>query len=180
MNSVLAGDQDKGNEPRTGKMDTTGIWRVSNIGSATFPQVSGGRSYDCEWSDVWSVGVIAFYLHGKLPAFSAGGGVAEWSDVSGPNNEQLWQKIINSGYYPTFPEELRHFINTFWRVDPTERPRFSHVEKAIDGDEEVLRDFPGLQWLARPVNDVESFIDELSRSCPNKTFHSPGGGAKRW
>ena len=39
-----------------------------------------------EWSDVWSVGVIAFYLHGKLPAFQAGGGVADWKDVSGPAN----------------------------------------------------------------------------------------------
>merc|ERR1712151_523893 len=39
------------------------------------PEVSGGQQYDCELSDVWSVGTIAFYLHGKLPAFQAGGGV---------------------------------------------------------------------------------------------------------
>ncbi|CAJ1365863.1 unnamed protein product [Effrenium voratum] len=57
------------------------------------PEVSAGKSYDCEWSDVWSVGVIAFYLHGKLPAFQAGGGVADWKDVSGPANDKLWRKI---------------------------------------------------------------------------------------
>ena len=144
------------------------------------PEVSGGRAYDCEWSDVWSVGVIAFMLHGKLPAFNAGGGVADWRDVSGPNNEQLWHKIISSGYYPVFPEELKAFINVLWRTDPNERPRFSQLEKAMNGDEEVIREFPGLQWLCRPVNEVESFIDELSRSCPNNTFHAPGGGARRW
>jgi len=144
------------------------------------PEVSGGRAYDCEWADVWSVGVIAFYLHGKLPAFNAGGGVADWKDVSGPNNDLLWRKIITSGYYPVFPEELKGFINALWRLDPSERPRFSQLEKAITADDDVIREFPGLQWLARPVNEVEGFIDELSRSCPNNTFHPPGGGAKRW
>lgn len=144
------------------------------------PEVSGGRAYDCELSDVWSVGVIAFYLHGKLPAFTAGGGVADWKDVNGPNNDQLWNKIISSGYYPVFPEELKSFINTLWRLDPGERPRFTQLDKAINGDDEVVKEFPGLKWLARDLNDIESFIDELSRSCPNKTFHSPGIGAKRW
>lgn len=144
------------------------------------PELSGGRAYDCEWADVWSVGVIAFYLHGKLPAFNAGGGVADWKDVSGPNNDLLWRKIITSGYYPVFPEELKGFINALWRLDPSERPRFSQLEKAITADDDVIREFPGLQWLARPVNEVEGFIDELSRSCPNNTFHPPGGGAKRW
>ena len=73
------------------------------------PEVSGGRAYDCEWSDVWSVGVIAFYLHGKLPAFREGGGVADWRDVSGESNEILWRKISGSGYYPKFPEEKNCF-----------------------------------------------------------------------
>jgi len=145
------------------------------------PEVTGGKSYDCELSDVWSVGVISFYLHGKLPAFQAGGGVADpLKHCSGPNNDPLWKKIQDSGYYPNFPEELKGFINTLWRLDPNERPRFSQLEKAIHADEEVIREFPGLQWLGRPVNEVESFVDELSRSCPNKTFHGPAGGARRW
>lgn len=145
------------------------------------PEVTGGKSYDCELSDVWSVGVISFYLHGKLPAFQAGGGVADpLKHCSGPNNDPLWKKIQDSGYYPNFPEELKGFINTLWRLDPNERPRFSQLEKAIHADEEVIREFPGLQWLGRPVNEVESFVDELSRSCPNKTFHAPAGGARRW
>ncbi|CAE7258949.1 CIPK11 [Symbiodinium necroappetens] len=144
------------------------------------PEVSGGRAYDCEWSDVWSVGVIAFYLHGKLPAFSSGGGVASWDDVSGTSNEDLWRKITTCGYYPQFPEELRFFINALWRIDPSERPRFNQLEKAITGDTETLNQFPGLQWLARPVNDDADFIDELSRSCPNNSFHLSGGPVKRW
>ncbi|CAJ1454026.1 unnamed protein product, partial [Effrenium voratum] len=127
------------------------------------PEVSAGKSYDCEWSDVWSVGVIAFYLHGKLPAFQAGGGVADWKDVSGPANDKLWRKIVSSNYYPPFPVELQGFINALWRLDPAERPRFSQLERAMNGDEEVVSEFPGLQWLTFPVNDVESFIDELSR-----------------
>ncbi|CAE7751397.1 CIPK11 [Symbiodinium sp. CCMP2456] len=144
------------------------------------PEVSGGRAYDCEWSDVWSVGVIAFYLHGKLPAFSSGGGVASWDDVSGTSNEDLWRKIVSCGYYPQFPEELRFFINALWRIDPSERPRFNQLEKAITGDTETLNQFPGLHWLARPVNDAADFIDELSRSCPNNSFHLSGGPVKRW
>mmetsp|Transcript_54998 Transcript_54998/g.103032 ORF Transcript_54998/g.103032 Transcript_54998/m.103032 type:complete len:389 (-) Transcript_54998:58-1224(-) len=144
------------------------------------PEVSAGKSYDCEWSDVWSVGVIAFYLHGKLPAFSAGGGVASWDDVSGQENDRLWKKIETCGYYPQFPAELKSFINALWRLDPTDRPRFSQLERAVSGDEEILSQYPGLQWLCRPVNPAESFIDELSRSCPNKSFHLPGGPVKRW
>ena len=87
---------------------------------------------------------------------------------------------MSSNYYPPFPVELQGFINALWRLDPAERPRFSQLERAMNGDEEVVSEFPGLQWLTFPVNDVESFIDELSRSCPNNSFHSPGGGAKRW
>ena len=61
------------------------------------PEVTGGKSYDCELSDVWSVGVISFYLHGKLPAFQAGGGVADpLKHCSGPNNDPLWKKIQDS------------------------------------------------------------------------------------
>ncbi|CAE7236269.1 CIPK20 [Symbiodinium pilosum] len=144
------------------------------------PEVSGGKAYDCEWSDVWSVGVIAFYLHGKLPAFSAGGGVASWDDVSGMGNDMLWRKITSCGYYPPFPDELKSFINALWRTDPAERPRFSQLEKAMQGDVETLNQFPGLHWLARPVNDAADFIDELSRSCPNNSFHLSGGPVKRW
>ena len=144
------------------------------------PEVSAGKAYDCEWSDVWSVGVIAFYLHGKLPAFSAGGGVASWDDVCGANNDDLWRKISSCGYYPQFPDELKFFINALWRIDPAERPRFSQLEKAMSGDTAVLNQFPGLEWLARPVNEDADFIDELSRSCPNNSFHMLGGPVRRW
>eukprot|EP00928_Gymnodinium_smaydae_P053604 TRINITY_DN37556_c0_g1_i1.p1 TRINITY_DN37556_c0_g1~~TRINITY_DN37556_c0_g1_i1.p1 ORF type:complete len:404 (-),score=92.59 TRINITY_DN37556_c0_g1_i1:136-1347(-) len=138
------------------------------------PEVSSGKTYDCESSDVWSVGVIAFYLHGKLPAFQSGGGVASWSDVFGPDNAQLWNKISSSGYYPTFPDRLKQFINTLWRIDPKERPSFSQLELATHGDEATLGAYPGLAWLADPTNDVSAFIGELKRSCPNRTFCLPG------
>jgi len=51
------------------------------------PEAAAGRQYDCEASDVWAVGVIAFLLHAKLHAFEQGRGVAKWSDISGADNE---------------------------------------------------------------------------------------------
>jgi len=144
------------------------------------PEVCGGKSYDCEMADVWSVATIAFYLHGKLPAFVAGGGVADWRDVSGADNETLWRKINDSSYYPKFPDDLVKFINTMWRTVPTDRPTFNHLEKAISGDAETLCQFPDLEWLAKPVNDVDEFIDELSRSCPSRTFRRAAGRVTRW
>eukprot|EP00930_Biecheleria_cincta_P064880 TRINITY_DN50569_c0_g1_i1.p1 TRINITY_DN50569_c0_g1~~TRINITY_DN50569_c0_g1_i1.p1 ORF type:complete len:396 (-),score=60.24 TRINITY_DN50569_c0_g1_i1:450-1610(-) len=140
------------------------------------PEVSSGKTYDCEKADVWSVGVIAFYLHGKLPAFSSGGGVGSWHDVGGPDNFTLWSKIAGSGYYPQFPDHLKEFINCMWRMEPAERPSFGELEKAVQNEAETLAKFPGLQWLAMPTNDTDAFISELSRSCPGKSFIS----VKRW
>ena len=80
----------------------------------------------------------------------------------------------------SFMQELKDFINTMWRLDPSERPRFQQLDQAMNGDEEVVTAFPGLRWLTKSVNSLESFIDELARSCPNKTFHAPSGGGKRW
>jgi len=145
---------------------------VNVYGTPAFnaPEVTLGGKYDCEAADVWSVGVIAFMLNGKLPAFAQGGGVALWDDVTGTGNERFWRKISSSGYYPPFPDELQQFINMLWRKDPGQRPSFSHLEQAINGDEETIAQFPGLKWLSQPVNDVPTFIDELRRSCPTKTF----------
>jgi len=147
------------------------------------PEVRQGAKYDCEASDVWSVGVIAFYLHGKLPAFSGGGGVGRWDDVSGPDNEDFWRKISGSGYYPVFPDKLKGLINTLWRHEPTERPSFGDLERALMGDSEVVAKYPGLEWLHEPVNDESDFLSELRRSCPRKQFGADGSGrgeAKRW
>eukprot|EP00440_Ansanella_granifera_P071805 gb/GFBE01077924.1/.p1 GENE.gb/GFBE01077924.1/~~gb/GFBE01077924.1/.p1 ORF type:complete len:390 (+),score=68.68 gb/GFBE01077924.1/:1-1170(+) len=146
------------------------------------PEVNAGKSYDCELADVWSVGVIAFYLHGKLPAFAQGGGVASWTDIGGPSNEVLWRKITGCGYYPDFPQELQQFINTMWRTDPAERPRFSQLEAAMGGDEESIQQFPGLRWLSEAANSIDAFVDELARSCPNKQFSKPAevGNVTHW
>jgi serine/threonine protein kinase len=144
---------------------------VNQYGSAAFnaPEVSSGVKYDCERSDVWSVGVIAFILHGKLPAFTSGGGVASHDDVEGPNNESFWRKINSCGYYPAFPNRLVQFINALWKSDPTSRPLFSQLEQAIKGDQAIISKY-GLQWLAEPVNDESEFISELRCSCPGKVF----------
>jgi len=131
------------------------------------PEAVAGAQYDCEASDVWAVGVIAFLLHAKLHAFEQGRGVAKWSDVSGAENYQFWQKIITCGYYPEFPAELRQFINTLWRANPAHRPSFDQLELAICGDVETISQFPGLQWLAQPTNDIDMFAAELRRALPN-------------
>jgi len=125
-----------------------------------------GEQYDCEASDMWAVGVTAFILHSKLPAFKEGGGVATWSDISGANNEVFWQKIAKSKSYREFPDELKHFINAIWRINPTERPSFGQLELAISGDAEILSQFPGLRWLAQPTNDVDTFAAELRQYLP--------------
>jgi len=149
------------------------------------PEAVGGQAYDCEASDVWAVGVIAFILHAKLPAFEQGQGVARWSDISGVDNEHFWQKITTCGYYPDFSDDLRQFINTLWRTKPDERPTFGQLELASHGDVETISQFPGLQWLAQPTNDIDTFAAELRRALPNvvlsigKQSNEPVQ-AKRW
>lgn len=137
------------------------------------PEVHSKKSYDCEASDVWSVGVIAFYLHAKLPPFTVAGGVATWDDIKDESNDSFWNKISSCGYYPEFPDGLKGFINTLWRSTPSLRPTFSQLEQTIGGDTDTVANFPGLQWLAEPTNDAQDFIDELRRSCPGKTFTLP-------
>mmetsp|Transcript_55359 Transcript_55359/g.132063 ORF Transcript_55359/g.132063 Transcript_55359/m.132063 type:complete len:410 (-) Transcript_55359:5-1234(-) len=165
---------------------------VNPYGTPAFnaPEVSSGRKYVCEASDVWSVGVIAFYLHAKLPAFTQGGGVGSWADVSGTENTLFWSKIEKSGYYTLFPPDLKKFINTLWRKDPTERPSFRQLEDAIQGSAETLQAFPGLQWLADATNDQAEFVAELRRTRPNiklreektlpKTDDTSNIEARRW
>lgn len=153
---------------------------VNAYGTEAFnaPEVSRGAKYDCELSDIWSVGVIAFYLHGKLPAFKVAGGAGSWDDIQAEgDNERFWKRIDQSGSYPDFPDGLKQFINTMWRSDPTKRPSFSQLDMAIDGHAETIAQFPGLSWLGQPVNDPATFIEELTRSCPGKTFKLPSAAA---
>lgn len=146
------------------------------------PEVGAGGKYDCEFSDVWSVGVIAFYLHGKLPAFTGGGGVGLWADIQGADNAKFWTNIEKCGYYPQFPPKLKLFINALWRKTPSERPSFENMSLAIGGDAATLEQFPGLQWLADPLNHVEEFLDELRRSRPDIELNTGGPvpGLRAW
>jgi len=149
------------------------------------PEAVTGKQYDCEESDVWAVGMIAFILHAKLPAFGQGQGVAKWSDISGADNGVFWQKIAKSRQYPKFSDNLKQFVNTMWRTNPTERPSFGQLELAISGDVETLSQFPGLQWLAQPTNDIDTFAAELRRALPNivLSFGKPSSRhmqAKSW
>jgi serine/threonine protein kinase len=145
---------------------------MNKYGTAGFvaPEAVLGKKYDCELSDVWSLGVIAFYLHAKLPAFIEADGVGSVEDIVGADNDPFWQKIHASGYYPFFPSALVQFINQLLRNSPKKRPSFNQLELAINGDTDTIAEFPGLQWLAKPVNDRQSFIDELRSCCPGKTF----------
>lgn len=144
------------------------------------PEVGNGKSYDCELSDVWSIAVVAFMLHAKLPAFYQGG-AASWHDVRGSDNAVFWQKIQACGFYQTFPDGLKQFINTLWQADPSDRPRFSNLDLAISGDEKTLAEYPGLRWLAEPLNTIDEFIGELRRAAPDKKFVAPNApAATRW
>jgi len=145
------------------------------------PESVTGKSYDCQQSDIWAIGVIAFMLHGKLPAFSQGGGVADWKDITGPDNDGFWKKIQSSGYYSPFPDDMKKFLNCLWRKDPAERPNFLQLDDALRGEPDVLQQFPGLEWLNQPVNDMEDFMAELRRTQPSKTF-TVGSSAspQRW
>jgi len=149
---------------------------VNQYGSDAFnaPEVAKGLKYDCELADVWSVGVIAFLLHARLHPFDDSDGVASFFDCTGTENERFWAKIKSSGYYTAFPDSLMKFINSLWRYEPSERPTFSQLLRAIRGDEMVISEFPGLAWLAQPVNDRKHFIDELRAYCPEKTFRYEG------
>jgi len=134
------------------------------------PEAVTGREYDCEASDIWAIGVTAFILHAKLPAFDEGGGIGKWSDILGADKERFWQKIAKSTHYPEFPDELKQFINVMWRINPTERPSFGQLELAISGDAETLSQFPGLRWLAQPTNDIDAFAAELRQYLPNSVL----------
>lgn len=129
------------------------------------------RQYDCEPADVWSVGVIAFYLHAKLPLPVEGRAIVRMQQDSGPDNTVLWQTVLRN--YPVFPEGLRGFINSLWRADPLQRPSFEQLEKAMGGDGDALEKFPGLRWLAEPVNDASEFVKELRRHRPDLEFREP-------
>jgi len=131
------------------------------------PEVQAGKEYVCELADVWSVGVVAFYLHAKLPSFVQGQGIGNWSDIGGEDNLAFWNKIEGSGFYRQFPADLKQFVNAFWRKSPKERPTFEHLILAINGDKETLTTFPGLQWVAKPTNDIAEFYAELRQTKPD-------------
>jgi len=141
-----------------------------------------GKQYDCEASDVWAVGVIAFVLHARRFAFGHAQAKlpTNWSDISGADNEVFWQKIAKSGFYPEFPDKLKQFINALWRANPTERPSFGQLELAISGHVETISQFPGLQWLAQPTNDIDTFAAELRQCLPNIVLNigKPNGSKK--
>lgn len=169
---ATAPDQAVPGEPEPFRRVTT----TGRYGTVAFqaPEVCAGKAYDCELSDVWSVGAIAFNLRAKLPAFRQAGGAGAYSDMVGPDNAQFWEKIERSGRYNVFPPEMKKFINCMWRSSPEERPKFNQLESAISGDETILKRFPGLTWLAKDVNDEESFIKECRLTRPDKKF-SPAG-----
>jgi serine/threonine protein kinase len=153
------------------------VTTTHKYGTAAFqaPEVADGRAcaagYDCELADVWSVGVVAFYLQAKLPAFKVAGGAALPTDMVGPDNAQFWNKIEKSGWYNKFTTEQKNCINCMWRADPKERPTFASLEKAIARDATALAQYPGLQWLAEDVNDDEAFLSECKRTRPDKKFN---------
>lgn len=49
---------------------------------------------------------------------------------------------------------------------------------AISGDVETISQFPGLQWLAQPTNDIDTFAAELRQSLPNIVLSI--GRPSRW
>merc|ERR1711972_1066135 len=93
--------------------------------------------------------------------------------IKGPDNKDLWKAIEQCGYYPLFGKALKDFLNTLWRLDPTERPNFNQLEAACVGDEQVLEKFPGLNWLRQEHNSMDEFIEELRTHMPGKKFVTP-------
>lgn len=146
---------------------------VNPYGSLAFnaPEVASGVKYDCELADVWSLGIIAFYLHAKLPALAVCGGPGTFADFTGDHNGPFWDNVNSNRYYPAFPESLTKFINVLLRTEPGKRPSFRELDLAVKGDLATLEQFPGLQWLNQPVNSSTAFLNELRRSCPSKTFN---------
>lgn len=156
------------------------------------PEASLGRAYDCQASDVWSVGVVAFYLHARMPVFVNHRGAPSHLDVGGPDNQRLWERIIQTKWYPPVPDNLRNFLNTLWQKDPTQRPSFEDLDAARLGDASALARFPGLRWLSQPTNSDAEFASELRSNCPGVTWSFgpaatervepsfQGGGVRRW
>jgi len=131
------------------------------------PEAVTGKQYDCEASDVWAVGMIAFVcmrssLHSSTVKALPNGPISRV-----PVTKYFGKKIAKSRHYQKFPDPLRQFINTIWRTNPTERPSFAQLELAISGDAETISQFPGLQWLAQPTNDIDTFAAELRWALPN-------------
>ena len=56
-----------------------------------------------------------------------------------------------------FSMEMRSFIGTLLREDPSERPSFRDLHAAIRGDEVALKRFPGLRWLMSSRATFRSF-----------------------
>ena len=63
-----------------------------------------------------------------------------------------------------FSMEMRSFIGTLLREDPSERPSFRDLHAAIRGDEVALKRFPGLRWLMSSRATFRSFDDKKSRT----------------
>lgn len=58
---------------------------------------------------------------------------------------------------------MRRFLNRIWRMEPAERPTFTQLLKAIEGDAETLEAWPDLAWLSGPKPAAAEVVSEMKK-----------------
>jgi len=152
------------------------FWRkqTRKIGTELFhaPEFHSGAVYDSERADVFTAGIVCFLLKQPIPPFHAYFGGIKVIGEEGPTGS-WWE----NQYFPNFAsgaDGLKAMINCLWRKDPKRRPTFKQLQLAIKGDADVLKLFPGLQWLAEPISDPLEFVLELREHRPDLSLKCTG------
>eukprot|EP00929_Paragymnodinium_shiwhaense_P114747 TRINITY_DN83242_c0_g1_i1.p1 TRINITY_DN83242_c0_g1~~TRINITY_DN83242_c0_g1_i1.p1 ORF type:complete len:665 (+),score=128.83 TRINITY_DN83242_c0_g1_i1:145-2139(+) len=137
------------------------------------------EEYDSELADVWTVGIILFFLmvHHFPFAIMEWDGIGTFEDVKAEDNASFWRKYeekTEQKGLPPLDDDLVHMLNTLWQHSPQKRPTLDQMKLAIESDPYTLKEFPGLRWLAGPLSPPLDFVRELRKRRPKLVLRCAG------
>lgn len=131
----------------------------------------GKKMYDSEKADVFTVGILVFLLRQPIPPFHAYfGGLKVITDEGA--SAKWWSHKEFAQFNGA--DGLKALINCLWALTPEKRPTFQQLQAAMAGDQEILKLFPGLEWLSGPVSGPLEYVREIRARRPNLSLKCTG------